>query len=209
MAKFKVGDVVRVRDDLTAETDLPGGFTRQMGLYRGQLVTIGGSMFSGFYNVFLDGGIWFWPESVFYDCVVTPAPEPEPDPEKPAPKYKPGDKVRVRDDLVDGKIYDHKVLFVSSMERFRGQVVTIKDVPFVDGYRIEEGLFKWSESMFYGLVEAPKPDPQFKTGDRVRLTGTINRGPDIDGEYRVIIDDANQNCPVSWIKPEGLEKVVD
>ena len=53
-------------------------------------------------------------------------------------RYKVGDKVRVRKDLVVGKSYGGYV-FTRSMEEFKGEIVTIESV---DGnhYYIEEDL---------------------------------------------------------------------
>lgn len=62
-------------------------------------------------------------------------------------RYKVGDKVRVREDLVIHELYgDH--VFVGNMSPLKGKIVTIEDVrPF--GYRICEcGRFSWTDEMF-------------------------------------------------------------
>lgn len=67
-------------------------------------------------------------------------------------KYKVGDKVRVRDDLVVGKRYSMaggKVddSFVDSMSPLRGKIVTIADSSGKK-YRIKECGFNWTDEMF-------------------------------------------------------------
>ena len=67
-------------------------------------------------------------------------------------KYKIGDKVRVREDLIAEKQYG-KDFFVSEMNPFKGQIVTIKIVKD-GGYVIEEdsGEWYWTEGMLSGKV---------------------------------------------------------
>lgn len=74
-------------------------------------------------------------------------------------KYKAGDRVLVRDDLVlhksyymdEGFEYNN---FVTEMIPLRGQVVTIKEIMFGQ-YKIEEpcnGCY-WTDEMFVGLAD--------------------------------------------------------
>ena len=67
-------------------------------------------------------------------------------------KYKVGDKVRVREDLIAEKQYG-KDFFVSEMNPFKGQIVTIKIVKD-GGYVIEEDSGEWycTEGMLSGKV---------------------------------------------------------
>ena len=67
-------------------------------------------------------------------------------------KYKVGDKVRVREDLIAEKQYG-KDFFVSEMNPFKGQIVTIKIVKD-GGYVTEEdsGEWYWTEGMLSGKV---------------------------------------------------------
>lgn len=73
-------------------------------------------------------------------------------------KYKVGDKVRVRKDLVANYKYGYDY-FDEKMAPFVGKVVTISEV--VDGeYEIlEDGICLWTEEMFEGLAnDAIKPN---------------------------------------------------
>ena len=72
-------------------------------------------------------------------------------------KYKVGDKVRVRRDLIVDKQYYmsdgfHGEIFVNSMKKMKGKVVTIKDA-YEQHYRIEEFSWYWTDEMLE-LVES-------------------------------------------------------
>ena len=75
-------------------------------------------------------------------------------------KYKVGDKVRVRSDLVVDKEYG-VVIFVCDMEHLKGKQVTIKKVGG-KYYRIKEddGVYGWSDEML-------EPVGTFNVGDVV------------------------------------------
>ena len=76
-------------------------------------------------------------------------------------KYKVGDKVRVRIDLVVGRIYGAET-FVSDMENLKGKQVTIKG--FYDNkYLIEEddAIWFWTDEMLSPVEET------FNVGDVV------------------------------------------
>ena len=70
-------------------------------------------------------------------------------------KYKVGDKVKVREDLVVGKMYGRQIT-VDSMVELKGGEVTIKSVCNGEEYRIEELGYTWTNEMFEGLVDEPK-----------------------------------------------------
>jgi hypothetical protein len=64
-------------------------------------------------------------------------------------KYKVGDKVKVRNDLVVDKCYGNGCWFRSDMARYKGQVVTISKVED-DFYIIKEDrcCWSWADEMF-------------------------------------------------------------
>ncbi len=62
-------------------------------------------------------------------------------------KYKVGDKVRVRKDLVVGAYYGGQ-LFADDMERLCGKKVTIESVRDEGVYRIVEYDYNWTDEMF-------------------------------------------------------------
>lgn len=63
-------------------------------------------------------------------------------------KFKVGDRVKVRKDLVNGKVYG-KYIFINKMEKYKGKIVTIKAI-FTNFYEIEEdrGAWYWTDEMF-------------------------------------------------------------
>lgn len=67
-------------------------------------------------------------------------------------KYKVGDKVRVRKDLLIRTNYED-YMFVSGMDDYKGSVVTISDV-FSNVYYIKEdkGKWGWTDELFEGLA---------------------------------------------------------
>ena len=101
-------------------------------------------------------------------------------------KYKIGDKVKVRGDLVDWNIYEGES-FVDNMFRFKGKEVTIKEIVVCnnDEYIIEElKKYTWTNEMFEGLVdEEVKSD--FKVGNTIEVISI----DDIDEERNIKIGD--------------------
>lgn len=66
-------------------------------------------------------------------------------------KFKVGDKVRVRKDLIVGEEYGTNS-FVKDMEHIRGKIVTIRRLHST-GYYIEEYGFGWTDEMFEGDIQ--------------------------------------------------------
>ena len=61
-------------------------------------------------------------------------------------KYKVGDKVRVRKDLVPGNFYG-KDYYISSMDKFKGEKCVITEI-WDQSYQINNFGYWWSEEMF-------------------------------------------------------------
>ena len=97
-------------------------------------------------------------------------------------KYKVGDKVRVRKDLVVNSCYG-KEDFVREMKSFIGKIVTISKV--IDGeYMIleDDGDYAWTEEMFEGLAnEAPSIVKRINDKHNI-LNGLLNSDGSVDGE---------------------------
>lgn len=139
--KYKVGDKVRVRDDLVVDKRYGNKgdvwFREDMARYKGREVTI--SMVGrDFYRIKGDIFYWTWTEDMFEDSKI---------------KYKVGDKVRVRKDLVHGEKYDGISFY---MDGWKDKIVTISFVGS-DYYEIAEDEDKWcwTDEMFEGVVETP------------------------------------------------------
>jgi len=111
-------------------------------------------------------------------------------------KYKVGDKVRVRLDLISGTAYG-KDAFVSGMEKMKGKIVTICNVGEVCG--IKECGYNWTEGMLepVHVVATMK----FKVGDTVYAEWMSHKGEAVVVEvdplgkngmtYRVQFSDAD------------------
>lgn len=70
--------------------------------------------------------------------------------------YKPGDKVVIRGDLIDGVSYDG-VNFVNEMLRYKGKTVTIQSVNMVS-YSLEEIDYYWNDQMFETILPEKNDD---------------------------------------------------
>ena len=82
-------------------------------------------------------------------------------------KFKVGDKVRIREDLMEHKTYhsgskETWEVALPSMVKMRGQIVTIKKVYSDSTYLVEENNHFWVDEMFEDALE-------FKVGDRVKV----------------------------------------
>lgn len=91
------------------------------------------------------------------------------------PKYKVGDKVKVKDNLEHRSGYcmvggRHSNSVVTEMLRLRGKIVTIEEAEDT-GYRIHEdnGAWCWTDDMFYGAAHSQK----YKVGDKVVVSEDI------------------------------------
>jgi hypothetical protein len=164
--KYKVGDKVRVRLDLIIRDDFPapGGkkisVQSSMAALAGEVVTISDVMERHLrYSVAEDKGGWAWTDDMFIGKVIDVEPEPE---EGEQRKYKPGDKVRLRNDLR----YHHydDILCTYKMASHAGEVVTISAYRGEKSFLIKEHLsdcnpeWLWSEGMVEGLADA-EPEP--------------------------------------------------
>lgn len=148
--KYKVGDRVKVRNDLIVDRCYNGFyFNKDMTRWRGQIVTISEvENKDPCYRIKEDEGEykWGWVDEMFEDVVENK-------------KYKIGDKVRIREDLINGEEYGG-IDYVSDMDKWKGKVVTIS---FADNdanndcdcYGIAEDTeaWNWSAEMFEDVSE--------------------------------------------------------
>jgi hypothetical protein len=72
-------------------------------------------------------------------------------------KYKVGDKVRIREDLITNKRYNG-LSFIPSMEQYKGKVATITNIIFGDHYIIDldDNEWCWADEMFEDIKNIPK-----------------------------------------------------
>jgi hypothetical protein len=97
-------------------------------------------------------------------------------------KYKVGDKVRVRKDLVVNSYYGGAD-FVEEMKSFIGKVVTISKVIGNDYMILEDdGDYVWTNEIFEGLAnEAPSITKRINNKHDI-LNGLFNSDGSVDGE---------------------------
>ena len=111
-------------------------FVSQMTPLKGKEVTISYIDSYGYYRIKEDSKGLRWTDEMLL----------------PVTKYKIGDKVIVREDLIAGENYG-KDVFTSAMVSFKGKVVTISKVIGFK-YEIEEDdkTWNWTDEMFSGKV---------------------------------------------------------
>lgn len=147
--KYKVGDKVKIRSDLVVGKNYGNGymFRNDMARYMGKEVTIS-RVGDDFYKIKDDVDYWSWVDEMFEDVKT---------------KYKVGDKVRVRKDLVHGKVYGGQTFY---MDDWKGKIVTISSVNSNGYYEIaeEDDKWWWTDEMFEDVSETPT-DGKIQTVD--------------------------------------------
>lgn len=174
--KYKPGDMVTVRDDLDrwsiyhmADGSNSMEMTDQMLTKRGKVVKIKSVTKTGKYMI--EGSIFPWVDEMFKD-----KPETKTTSDDKSPRFKVGDKVRVRKDLKCGEYYmrdgETKDSFIGDMKELMGKVVTIDKITESGKYRIVEHRYNWTDEMFepdvVKIEKVEKREP--KVGDRIRMT---------------------------------------
>jgi hypothetical protein len=130
-------------------------------------------------------------------------------------KYKVGDKVRVRNDLVVNKTYGDGVWFRSDMARYKGQVVTISKVEDCF-YNIKEDrcCWSWIDEMFEDVPENNVREIKARTVDvgyclkfcGHRVIENVYQGVDNNGKlFFTTVDGLNQytlpKYAIKWVVP--------
>ena len=113
-------------------------------------------------------------------------------------KYKVGDKVRVRKDLVIDSSYGRED-FVEEMKSFIGKVVTISKV-IDEEYLIleDDGDYAWTEEMFEGANIAPSITKRINDKHNI-LNGLLNSDGSVDGEKLMEKLESNSEEPEKTI----------
>lgn len=184
--KYKVGDKVRVIRNPKGEINYcmendpahSNVMTKEMRELAGEVVTITTAGERG-YNIADDCGAWHWTDEMFDGLVLDAEPEPQPKPDD-RPKFRCGDRLRVRTNLKAGKSYlcengtslDHPSSWHcnTDMANRAGSVMTVSSVERKEGYifykMVEDSReWCWPADMFDGLAaeEPPTPAPALHT----------------------------------------------
>ena len=153
MAKFEVGDKVRIKSNISTSKKYNGGcrVTEEMFDKIGDIETIkhvGAHMGNGEARYTISNSDYFWTDDMLERV-------------ENSMKYKVGDKVKIRENLVVDKRYGNED-FVSGMIHMRGKEATISEVyKGVKLYRIKECDYSWTDEMFE------------ENGDKPSLKGKI------------------------------------
>lgn len=118
-------------------------------------------------------------------------------------KYKVGDKVRIREDLVMGENYGGSVA-VDDMTDMCGSVVTIERVGEVHGYYIKEDPdeYCWTDEMF-------EPVEEMSAIEAIKLFGELCHEQDGCDECPIKkIDDAIRCYEIRTERPEAVVEVL-
>jgi hypothetical protein len=135
-------------------------------------------------------------------------------------KYKVGDKVRVREDLIDGEEYG-AIRYFDDMDEWKGKIVTISSVGH-DYYKIaedeESDKWYWSDEMFEDVPENNVGEIKARTVDvgyclkpyGHRMIGNVYQGVDNNGKlFFTTVDGLNQYIipkdAIDWIIPHPQE----
>ena len=132
---FKVGDKVKIREDL--EVNKAYGRVNFISLMReflGKEATITAVSYAGDFLLDIDDDRFFWSTEMLIKVGET---------------LKVGDKVKIREDLKVGRVYEG-VDFVRPMIEFLGKEATITDVDYDGDFLldIDDEEFCWSAEMF-------------------------------------------------------------
>lgn len=155
---YHVGDKVKIREDLEIDECYEECcFVDDMEEFKGEIVTISEAYVGKYdgkdkYHIKEDDGEFCWTNDMFEVVNDDDYIEDDEEEKERVPKYKIGDKVRVKKDLVIDRFYDG-VTFCMKMNDFKGEIVTIATAhtdKISDNYEIEEDgeLFCWTNSMF-------------------------------------------------------------
>lgn len=233
--KLKVGDKVRIREDLMEDDymgeDVSLFFDEEMGEeYGGRIATITLVEDDGLMEIDLDNGEWFW-IAEFFEPVEEVVEVVEVVEEKQGEesvmvgrKLEVGDKVRIRRDLVTEKRYGSYgwsgMNFNSEMCNHKGKVATITSVDTLvegeSGHRysidLDNGSWIWVSEFFESVVEEEKKALPFDTKVQEEKVKTIVEGNVkyivIDGKYTICLDkNAELGIAIKHSKDEYCEEM--
>lgn len=209
--KYKVGDRVKVRNDLVVNETYGDGcrFRSDMARYKGQVVTISRVFdVDGFYKIKDDSSNWSWVDEMFVDTV-----------ENKNKKYKVGDKVKIREDLIADEEYG-EIDYISDMDKWKGKIVTIS---FADNdnncYGIAEDteVWNWSAEMFEDVSDDEIKAQTVDVGYYLKFCGhgvlvdVYQDGSHDENSFFTSVDGFNQYIipkdAIKWIIPH--EKEID
>lgn len=203
--KYKIGDKVKIREDLIADEEYGEiNYISDMDKWKGKIVTISfADNDNNCYGIAEDTEGWNWSAEMFEDVSM---------------KYKIGDRVRVRKDLVHGKGYGGQTFY---MDDWKGKVVTISSINSHGYYEIagDGDVWWWTDEMFEDVSDVPT-DGRVQTVDvgyylafcgHGVLVDVYQDGSHDENSFFTSVDGFNQYIipkdAIKWIIPH--EKEID
>lgn len=152
---FKEGDEVKIRDDLSIGIYGNNSVTYSMLEHKGKLAKITGTR-GGDYTLDIDHGFWNWTPQMLIK-------HPREDSHN---RFKVGDFVTVRQDLIVDKMYGYLTWF-HDMDNLKGRTLTVKQIEI--NYYMVETDYILSEEML-------EPFAPFEKGDVVKIRDDLTVG---------------------------------
>lgn len=209
--KFKVGDIVKANELSNDEY----AFTTLKNEWTGEVVKVYDTddeyadNFKAITTHHKNGefiGDYFDLNSKYFDLVEETESKPA---KENKSTYNVGDKVKIRKDLEDGKVYGVDS-FVDNMEEYKGRVATIKRVKDNGSYIIDLdcGAWFWTPEMFeckVDEVETVEPTETTEVTEPTKKTVSkkFTKGVDVDlvqDMYRTVTDPKTKQVTFSPVK---------
>lgn len=131
-------------------------------------------------------------------------------------KYKIGDKVRVKslewyNNHKNGNIdCSVKAFFESSMSKFSGNILTIKNIHTDEYYEVEENSYYWTDDLFEDLAEEGIYDEEFVNAINTAYNACLDEYNEVPNKIdKVFISDKNYQDKVELCLGDEYEIVVD
>lgn len=160
---YKVGDKVRIKDDLVIDKKYGGTvFVSGMTEYKEVTISKIETRIDGKCVYISEENRYCYTDEMIEGLVLN--------------KYKVGDKVKIREDLIVDEYYGSNS-FVENMKSY--EEITIKKVFFYDGnieYKAEENCYYYTEEMIEGLIKEEKGDVDMKKRLNIIEAGNMEVG---------------------------------
>lgn len=203
--KYKVGDKVRVKEDLVVGNRYgTQAFIEDMKKYSGKTMTISRAS-SNTYYFKEDKDEWFWTDEMIEGKVLC------------IMKYRVGDKVKVRQDLVTNKRYGNDT-FILDMKPYLGKIMTIDKITDKGKYKLKEDNVKWNwtDEMLEDVEEGIDiiVDGNKVIAKKDNKVGIARCSPEDEFDIfigtKLAIDRLEEKCkPYSWLKKGVIYYVPD
>ena len=108
-------------------------------------------------------------------------------------KFRVGDKVRLRNDLEEGKEYGG-LIFVSGMEYSKGMELIIDDITSLGNYTVEESCYFYSEEMLEKVIDNNDNLFEFALGKLNMTKDELEKEYKNNKMEKQIVEDVSKRC---------------